>query len=125
MSDQTVGCPRCEGVMDAQTHDEQIEVQRCSDCGGISCSSETFERLLSTDGAEALDTGGNTRGERSEVLNCIVCNEVMATYRFPDQPHIQVDRCVSCLSVFLDGGELSDMRRYTILDWFRDLPYRS
>ena len=131
MSDQTAGCPRCEGTMDAnsldaQTHEAQIEVQRCSDCGGIFCNSETFELLLSTDGAEALDTGaGNARGERSEVLSCIVCDEVMANYRFPEQPHIQIDRCVSCLSVFLDGGELSDMRRYTILDWFRDLPYRS
>jgi hypothetical protein len=31
---------------------------------------------------------------------------------------------VECLGVFLDAGELTDMKRYTLLDWFRDLPYR-
>ncbi len=125
ISDQ---CPRCAGSFSAQSFEveaDPIDVARCQACGGIFCSSQAYEQLLDTPDTDSLDTGRNGADEETfiEKMTCPQCDDVMATYRYPPQPHIKIDRCASCLSVFLDAGELKDMKHYTLIDWFRDLPY--
>ena len=118
-------CPRCSGALGPTDFCEEAQVYRCSNCGGLFSSSEGYEALLRTDGSESLDIKIRNTDESSFVdkMRCANCGEAMATYRYDPQPHIKIDRCVNCFSVFLDAGELKDMKRYTLLDWFRDLPH--
>ncbi len=124
--ERSATCPRCAGAMGPHTHAAGLDLERCGDCGGLFCTSENFQALLTTDGTESLDTLPRAKGgsEHSDSLDCPRCTKKMVMYRYPPQPHIRIDRCVDCLGVFLDAGELTDMKRYTLLDWFRDLPYR-
>jgi hypothetical protein len=71
-----------------------------------------------------LDTGSPTEGARyNDVLDvsCPSCGAGMDRVQDEDQTHIILDICSSCDGVFLDAGELTDIKNITLMDHVRRL----
>lgn len=114
-------CPKCEASMTTATY-ESVDVERCSSCAGLWLDIREDERLRGLQGAESLDTGAVSRGkELNEMGNvdCPVCHMRMLRMVDARQPHVWFESCSICYGVFLDAGELKDLKEETLREWFR------
>jgi len=119
-------CPKCKSFMEKVTF-HGIEVDRCTDCGGIWFDRLEKERLKSLEGSELLDVGDPKVGkEYSKIgkIKCPRCKNEMTTMADAKQPHIRFESCVICDGSFLDAGEFRDYKEETFLDFFKDLLLR-
>lgn len=102
----------------------EIEVDRCTDCGGLWFDPVELERLKAARGSEAIDAGDPKRGRELNSMKrvlCPTCGTSMLRMVNPRQTHIWYERCPSCYGVFLDAGEFKDYKHETLLDLVRDL----
>lgn len=100
------------------------EVDRCTICNGIWFDSGEIEIMRSKDAAAAIDTGDAATGKQSNALDdyqCPRCSGAMVRVVDPGQPHIWYETCSSCNGSYLDAGELLDLSKVTIADFFKDL----
>jgi Zn-finger nucleic acid-binding protein len=99
-----------------------IEVERCPDCGGLWLDMGEREQLKTAPGAEALDTGDTTIGQRMNMMGrirCPVCGAHMIRMVDNQQPHIWYESCPACYGVFFDAGEFKDYVEENIFDFFK------
>ena len=104
-------CPKCPGVgMQLETW-PGTEIERCPRCDGIYLDAGELEQLLASQHASRVDAVGFTPlSEQQDMMTgvCDRCRVVMEPYLGPH--NMRLDRCPKCGGVFLDQGELSDMR---------------
>ena len=116
-------CPKCSHPMEKVTY-ENIEVDRCSSCGGIWFDMLEAEHLKSLEGSETIDVGDPEKGELYDEMvkiDCPVCHTRMIPMGDSGQSDIRFESCKVCYGVFFDAGEFKDFKRKTVLDFLGDL----
>ena len=116
-------CPKCNATMQKVVY-QQIEVERCTDCGGIWFDPLEKDRLKALAGAEQIDIGDAKTGavyNKVDRIDCPVCHTQMLRMVNARQPHIWFESCSVCHGVFFDAGEFTDFKSETILDFFKDI----
>ena len=118
-------CPKCSTQMEAVEFGTDIKVMRCTGCYGIYCKSQTLQQLREEWLADSvLDKGSPALGAKhngKRDIGCPECGAMMARIRDSEQSHITLDSCPHCEGVFLDAGELTDMKSLTLMDQVRRL----
>lgn len=116
-------CPKCAQAMEKVTF-QDVEIDRCINCGGMWFDMLELEELKKMDGSEQIDTGSNDIGKQyNEVdrIQCPVCHTPMLRMVDKEQHHIWYEGCATCYGVFLDAGEFRDMKHETLWDFVKDL----
>ena len=118
-------CPKCYQPMEALEFGTDIKLLRCTSCYGLFCKAHTLQQLREEWLADSvLDKGSPALGAKHNELRDIACPEcgaTMARVRDSAQVHITLDSCPDCDGVFLDAGELTDMKSLTLMDHVRHL----
>lgn len=123
--DQTTACPKCNQQMEKIEFGADISVMRCTGCAGLYCQWQTLHQLRDEWLADTvLDTGSAATGAKHNEMKdiaCPGCGATMAHIQDSEQSHITLDTCDDCDGVFLDAGELTDMKSVTLMDHVRRL----
>ncbi len=102
----------------------EVTVDRCESCGGIWLDAGELDRLTVVKGAaQKLDTGRvfAQSGASSAVRNCPRDGSTLTSLAHHRQKHVIVDRCSTCMGIFLDAGELKDLSEFTLAERVRGL----
>ena len=116
-------CPKCTGEMELVSYD-QIEVDRCTSCGGLWFQPEEL-RALRDDIWMAdyiIDSGDKSVGRKAndhKDYHCPECNATMLQEYDSEQPHITYESCPNGHGTYLDAGEFTDLVRKTFWDKFK------
>ncbi len=89
---------------------------------GLSSVAGEIEVMRDKEAAAAIDTGDASIGKESNAIDryqCPRCNGSMVRVVDPQQRHIWYETCGSCHGSFLDAGELLDLSKLTIADFFK------
>ncbi|RLA33996.1 MAG: hypothetical protein DRR11_04150 [Gammaproteobacteria bacterium] len=116
-------CPKCRSDME-QIEYEGTEIDRCTTCQGIWFDAGEIESMRDKQAATEIDKGDSSTGKRlnaTDRYDCPRCSGAMLRVVDPRQRHIWFETCSSCNGSFLDAGELRDLSRVTIVDFFRDI----
>lgn len=114
-------CPKCSATMEALEFDE-IDVDRCTSCGGLWFDMLERETLKERAGSEAIDTGDPAKGQANNAMGnitCPSCHARMVRMVDHDQPHIWYEQCSTCGGVYFDAGEFKDYKQHTPADLIR------
>ncbi len=118
-------CPKCFKPMETVEFGTNIKVMRCTGCSGLFCKWQTLKELRNEWLADTvLDKGSAALGAKhNEMLDipCPDCGTTMDRVKDQQQKHITLDSCAKCDGVFLDAGELTDMKSLTLMDHVRRL----
>ena len=116
-------CPKCTHAMEPVEFGTEIRISRCKGCGGLFCGRQMLERMRAEWLVDnVLDVGSAAEGARNnqmENVSCPGCGETMAHISDKEQSQVTLDACASCDSVFLDAGELKDLKTVTLMDYLR------
>ena len=118
-----LSCPRDQGVMDAIKIGE-ITIDRCESCGGIWLDAGELDRLLALkDAATKVDTGRAfaPSSVHAAIRKCPRDSTPLTALAHHQQKHVTIDRCSSCMGIFLDAGELKDLSEFTLAERMRTL----
>jgi len=110
-------CPACDNPLDERTFAD-IRLDVCANgCGGAWFDQFEFRKfdepheeaaaeLLDLDGARTRPTGAD------DCFECPRCDEDVVLHRrfFSTKRQVEVDECPACAGVWLDVGELRDVR---------------
>ena len=117
-------CPKCDGMLQLVVQDN-IEVDRCDQCGGLWFDMLEVDRLQKAKNrASALDTGDARVGEelnQQGKIECPRCHTQMIRMVDLRQHHIWYESCPVCYGKWFDAGEFKDLQQVTVVDFFRDL----
>lgn len=101
-------CPKCGEALAALTY-ANIEVDRCSNCGGIWFDRGEIDNLETVPGSEAIDTGNPEIGKQMNRVDkevaCPRCQVPMQPVLDIDEYSIWYEKCPNCSGVWLDAGE--------------------
>ena len=118
-------CPKCSNPMETVEYGTDIKVMRCTACCGLYCEQQTLHQLRDEWLSDTvLDTGSAAMGAKhNEMLDitCPGCSATMDRVQDDGQTHITLDICPACDGVFLDAGELTDIKSVTLMDHIRRL----
>lgn len=118
-------CPKCASAMAEIEFGTDIKVMRCAGCMGLYCKRSMLQQMRDEWLVETvLDTGSVAVGSRNNSIKDIQCPDcctIMEHVEDTEQAHILLDACPSCEGVFLDAGELTDMKNVTLMDKIRKL----
>lgn len=117
----SIKCPKCERGMERVIFDD-LEIDRCTHCGGIWFDSGEAEALKDRAAAEFLDTGDRAAGKEWDMvedIDCPRCGKAMLKSSDAKQSHIWIEYCKDH-GMFLDAGEFKDYAQENWTDWFRD-----
>jgi uncharacterized protein len=118
-------CPKCCKLMETVEFGTDIRVERCTGCYGLFCKWQTLQQLRDEWLADTvLDKGSAALGARHNAMldiSCPDCGATMSRVKDHKQVHITLDSCPDCDGVFLDAGELTDMKSLTLMDHVRRL----
>jgi PAT family beta-lactamase induction signal transducer AmpG len=120
-------CPKCRADMAPVVH-EGVEVDRCSNCGGLWFDTGELEALRSKAAAQAIDTGERSEGRRYNAIDeyrCPRCGGEMEKHVDPQQRHIWFETCTDCDGSFFDAGEFRDLAQLTVSDYVKRLVMRN
>lgn len=102
-------CPRCETELGSRTVGE-VELEACASCGGLWFEDQELRKAKDQADPDLawMDFEIWKHGDRFEVsvapLRCPSCDVDMAAVEY-DTTRIEVDFCLRCQGVWLDGGE--------------------
>ena len=117
-------CPKCKGELETKEH-QHIRVERCNRCYGMLLEPHMLNETFAEWMAETfLDVGAISLGKKYDKIDdiaCPICNVAMDKIEDPVQTHIWMESCPSCNRVFLDAGELTDLKHETFSDKFKSL----
>ncbi|MHC4758381.1 MAG: TFIIB-type zinc ribbon-containing protein [Planctomycetota bacterium] len=109
-------CPACfNELQEVVVGDVNVEVCK-GGCGGMwfdNFEVKKFDEGHETGGEELLDVEKNpsVSVDRSQRLNCPKCDEiVMMRHFFSIKNQVEVDECAGCGGIWLDAGELAQIR---------------
>jgi Zn-finger nucleic acid-binding protein len=118
-------CPKCCKPMETVEFGTDIKIKRCTGCSGLFCKWQTLEQLRTEWLADTvLDKGNPAVGAMHNEMRdiaCPDCGTTMNRVQDHEQTHITMDSCGACDGVFLDAGELTDMKSLTLMDHVRRL----
>ncbi|MEH6587356.1 MAG: zf-TFIIB domain-containing protein [Halioglobus sp.] len=123
--DTQMKCPKCGCAMEAIKYNADIEVQRCIGCVGL--YSDLASLGLMRDDTlvdKILDTGSKSVGARHNDMQdtqCPRCCTIMERLEDSEKARVILDVCHSCDGVFLDAGELTDLKHISLMDRVRKL----
>jgi len=118
-----IRCPKCKADME-QVEYEGVEIDRCVLCNGIWFDAGEIEVMRDKKAAAAIDTGDAAIGKALNVIDnyrCPRCSGSMVRVVDPQQTGIWYEICSSCSGSFLDAGELLDLSKVSIGDFFKGL----
>ena len=116
-------CPKCESEFETFTC-ENIEVDRCTSCGGIWFDAMEREDLEQIQGAESIDIGDKRVGKKyneMQNINCPKCEVKMLRMADKTQFHIEYEFCSTCSGTFFDAGEFKDLSKLTFIERFKKM----
>ena len=120
-----MNCPKCDNEMEPVEFGTDINVHRCQGCHGLFCNSATLQMMRDQWLADTvLDTGSAVEGAQHNLVEdipCPNCKTIMHRVEDMEQVHVVLDMCPSCDGVFLDAGELTDLKNVTLMDHIRRL----
>lgn len=119
--EQAMKCPKCCAAMGAVNF-EDVEVERCTSCGGLWFDALEHEYLKTRPGSESIDTGDANQGRGNNEtgqISCPRCHARMIRMVDHAQPHIWYEQCSTCGGVYFDAGEFRDFKSYTPADLWR------
>ncbi len=105
-------CPKClDQAMQLETW-PGTELERCPRCQGLFLDRGELERMLKAYHASRVDSLGFAPDYETQDRVLGTCDRC----RVPMDPlighrNIRIDRCPKCEAVFLDQGELAEMRK--------------
>lgn len=116
-------CPKCGSDFETFTH-ENVEVDRCNNCGGIWFDAAEKKNLEQIEDAAIIDSGDRRVGKKYNEMrniNCPKCD--VAMYRVADktQFHIEYESCPACYGTFFDAGEFKDLNELTVVERFKKM----
>ena len=118
-------CPKCARTMLPVEFGTDIEVRRCIGCRGLYCERGVLEQMRDEWLVDTvLDTGSAVDGAKyneTRDIPCPGCGTTMDHAKDKEQGHITLDVCANCEGIFLDAGELTDMKNVTLMDHVRQL----
>lgn len=111
-------CPKCHSTMTPVTVVD-IEVDRCSGCGGLWFDLLEQEDLKQSGKAEELDSGDPGTGKRYDqvgLIRCPVDGEPMVRMVDKAQPELWLESCPLCYGTFFDAGEFREFADQRLRD---------
>ena len=118
-------CPKCTGKLEPTSYNDEIHLHRCDACAGLWCKPEMVVHMKQEWMAEAaIDTGDPRIGKRLDRFDNIECPEGHGRMRKmvdEEQSHVWYEQCSTCDGLFLDAGELTDLKYVTLMDRLRAL----
>jgi uncharacterized protein len=111
-------CPKCQSTMAPVTVVE-VEVDRCTGCGGLWFDLLEHEDLKRVDLARQLDTGDPRTGERYDqvgLIRCPVDGEPMIRMVDTAHPDLWLESCPVCYGTFFDAGEFREFAHHRLRD---------
>ncbi len=118
-----MNCPKCDSAFE-KIFVETIELDRCTNCKGIWFDSGELKEILKIKNSEKVDIGDQKVGKRNDNIKnvrCPKCNQIMAPMVDLKQSHIWYEYCGSCGGVYLDAGELKDLKEINIFDKIKNI----
>jgi Zn-finger nucleic acid-binding protein len=105
-------CPRCGSAL-ASTTLGPVAYDRCTGCGGGVVPLRSLEAALAslapTEPPGGWDAPMTPVPDPGGSLACPLCARPMGQGGYMEQPLVRIDRCVSCMLLFADVGELEAM----------------
>jgi Zn-finger nucleic acid-binding protein len=107
---------------------QEVTLDRCTTCGGIWLDAGELDKLTQQsadvrDEAIKADSGGahraRSRTNTSAPRQCPRDGTVLVSVEHKQQSHVELDRCSTCLGMFLDAGELKDLSEFTLKERLR------
>ncbi len=106
-----MNCPKCKNREMKRETWEGTEIERCPRCRGMFLDPGELERMLLSQEAEGADSPEfSAISDKHDMVTgyCHRCGKEMEPYMGPR--NMRLDRCPECGGVFLDQGELAEMR---------------
>ena len=104
-------CPKCcnESLEEIQVGDVKTPVDHCRTCGGIWFDQRELETIMTV----AVKDLVVPSGARETGRMCPRDFEAMFAFKYP-QTEVTVDMCRKCLGLWLDGGELTEIKKVRV-----------
>jgi len=105
-------CPKCHQSPLRNERWEDVDLDRCLTCGGLFLDPGELEGMLTSfsggwaDGHHYTDLSNQ---QDMQLGQCPRCSTTMTPWLSPRA--VRIDRCGGCGGLFLDQGELAEMRR--------------
>ena len=101
-------CPKCRKatLAEMQIGDARTAVDQCRSCGGIWFDRKELEVIMALADQDLSIPSGAEETKRA----CPRDFELLVTFRYP-QTEVMVDMCRVCQGLWLDGGELTEIRK--------------
>ncbi len=101
-------CPKCSKstLAEMQVGDARTAVDQCRSCGGIWFDRKELEVIMDLAAQDLSIPSGAEETKRT----CPRDFENLVTFRYP-QTEVMVDMCRRCEGLWLDGGELTEIRK--------------
>ena len=101
-------CPKCRKatLAEMQVGDVRTVVDQCRSCGGIWFDRKELEAIMDL---AARDLAIPPTAEETR-RTCPRDFEKLLTFRYP-QTEVMIDMCRRCEGLWLDGGELTEIRK--------------
>jgi Zn-finger nucleic acid-binding protein len=112
-------CPKCKAEMEKKSF-QNIEVDRCTGCGGLWFDMMEAENLKTLQGSEKLDTAplrADSLDEHRDIA-CPVCKTRMIQMVDKSHPKLRYEGCPTCYGVFFDAGEFREFKAETVMERF-------
>lgn len=112
-------CPKCDSPLKPLVH-QDVEVDRCSYCGGLWFDAFEHEELRELDGSEKIDYSPATSvPTRTGSGLCPKDQQRLFGMPVTGQPHIAYEFCGFCHGVFFEAGEFRDFKEVTFSERLR------
>jgi len=96
-------CPRDKTALEAKI-EREIEIDECPSCKGKWLDQHELDLLENTVFVAELKKGTRMYAIRESDINCLKCNEQMATFNYRAY-NLPIDYCPDQHGFWLDGGE--------------------
>jgi uncharacterized protein len=118
-------CPKCSSEMKIVKYD-YVQIDKCTSCNGIWFDLMEREDLLKMKGSEKIDstssvTTEDVKSKPEAKIKCPKCNVKMHILRDVLQNQIEYEQCGSCRGIFLDKGEFTDLKDFSLKDFYWSL----
>lgn len=107
-------CPACQNQLKKEMH-ENTELDVCNKCGGVFFDNFELEKFDNIDEPTGslleISFDASLQVDHDKARNCPKClNIVMQRHYFGPKREIVIDECAGCGGVWLDQGELREIR---------------
>jgi Zn-finger nucleic acid-binding protein len=120
---RSLKCPKCGSEM-VRVSFQGVEIDRCTNCGGLWFDVLEHEELRKLGNTESVDKGNvaveQALDQRQSAYPCPRCGTPLTRITDPHQPHIHLDKCSRDYGVFFEAGEFSDWKTITLEERLRD-----